>query len=85
VSAHLRRVIAVRVLIVTTHLAIAGVRVIRTARHPLLHGRRLAVAVIRPVPGRPRDGEPLSDGEMRAFIAICRGWKHDARPEGSRT
>lgn len=82
-TAHLRRVIAVRALIGVTLLAIAAVLVARTVRHPLLHGRRVAARVIRRVPGRPDDGEALSDEEMRAYIAICRGWKRDA--EGSRT
>ena len=64
-TGHLRRVIAVRALIGVTLLAIAAVRAARTVRHPLRHARRLAVRVIRRVPGRPDDGEALSEDEMR--------------------
>lgn len=77
-SAHLRRVIAVRALIAVTLLAIGVVLAARTARHPLLHARCLAARIVRRIPGRPGDGEPLSDDEMRAWIAICRGWRRDA-------
>jgi hypothetical protein len=83
VTAHLRRAIAVRVTVAVTLLAIAAVLLARTARHPLRHARCAAARVMRRIPGRPDDGEPLSEGEMRAFIGICRGWKHAA--EGSRT
>ena len=77
-SAHLRRVIAVRALIGLTLLAIGVVLAARTARHPLLHARCLGARVVRRVPGRPGDGEALSEDEVRAWIAICRGWKRDA-------
>lgn len=82
-SAHLRRVIAVRALIGLTLLAIAAVRAARTARHPLRHARCLGTRIVRHVPGLPGDGEPLGEDDMRAYIAICRGWKHAT--EGSRT
>ena len=84
-SAHLRQVIATRALIVLTLLAIAAVHTGRTIRHPLRYARCMGVRVVRRIPRLPRDGEPLDDLEMRDFIAICRGWKHAASTEGSRT
>jgi tellurite resistance protein len=83
VTARLRQAAAVRVLIAAALLAIAAVRAARIIRHPVLHARRLAARIVRRVPGRPDDGDPLTDSEMRAFIAICRGWKH-AAPERTR-
>jgi hypothetical protein len=77
VSAHLRRVIAVRIVVAALTAALPPAWVIGRIRR--------AFSRARPVPGLPADGEPLDAGEMRAFIAICRGWKHTARTERSRT
>lgn len=81
----LRRAITVRALIAATLLAICAVRTGRAARHPARHARCLAARVLRRIPRRDPDGEPLDPDEARDFITICRGWKHDARPEKSRT
>lgn len=81
----LRRTIEVRVLIAATLAAICAVHVTRAARHPARHARYLTARAARRIPGRPGDGEPLDPDEARAFIAICRGWKHDGRTERSRT
>jgi hypothetical protein len=81
----LRRTVEVRLLIAATLAAIGAVLVMRAARHPARHVRYLAARVLRRIPGRPGDGDTLTPDEARAFIAICRGWKHDGRTEGSRT
>lgn len=77
-SAHLRGTIAIRALIVTTLALIAAVRAGRVLRHPARHVRYFAARAVRRVPGRAADGAPLTDGEMRAFIALVRCWKHPA-------
>lgn len=81
----LHRSVGIRVLIIATLAAICAVHVTRAARHPARHARYLAARATRRIPGRPGDGEPLDPDEARAFIAICRGWKHAATAEGSRT
>lgn len=81
----LRRTTGVHVLIAATLAAICAVRIGRAARHPARHARYLTARAVRRIPGRPGDGETLDPDEARAFIAICRGWKHDSRTEGSRT
>jgi hypothetical protein len=81
----LRRTMAIRVLIAATLVAICAVRVSRAARHPARHARYLTARATRRIPGQPGDGETLDPDEARAFIAICRGWKHDSRTERSRT
>lgn len=81
----LRRSAGVHALIIATLTAICAVHAGRAARHPARHARYLTARAARRIPGRPGDGEPLDPDEARAFIAICRGWKHDGRTEGSRT
>jgi hypothetical protein len=81
----LRRTMAIHVLIIATLVAICAVHAARTVRHPAWHARYLTARAIRRIPGQPDDGEGLDPDEARAFIAICRGWKHAATAEGSRT
>lgn len=84
-SGRLRRGLAIRAPIAWTLLAIAAVRIARAARHPLLWAGCLGTRIVRRTPRRDPDGEPLTRGEMRAFIGIVRGWRLDARRERSRT
>ena len=84
-AACLRRSIGIHALIACTGAAVAAVYIWRTVRHPLRYARYLAARVIRRIPRRDPDGEPLDRDEMRVFTGICRGWKNPAAPERSRT
>ena len=77
-AACLRRAIGIRALIGWTLACIAAVYAWRTVRHPARYARYLAARVIRRIPRRDPDGEPLDRDEMRAFIG-------SSSPGGSRT
>jgi hypothetical protein len=81
----LRRTVGIHALIAATLAAIAAVYAWRTVRHPLRYAGYLAARVLRRIPARDPDGEPLGRDEMRAFIAVVQCWKQPASTEGSRT
>lgn len=77
----LRRTAGIHALIAWTLASIAAVYAWRTIRHPARYARYLAVRVIRRIPRRDPDGEPLDRAEMRAYIGLIRAWRHDPDPE----
>ena len=84
-AACLRRAAGVHALTGWTLACIAAVYAWRTVRHPARYARYLAARVIRRIPRRDPDGEPLDRDEMRAFIATVESWRQAAAPVRSRT